>query len=139
MTNLQAAIGVAPLERLDEFILRKRDMGKLYTELLQHLPELQLPLPETHYAMNIYWVYGVVLRDSFRLDAEQLMGVLARQKIGTRPFFWPMYEQPVFQRMGFFRNENYPVAERHARRGYYLAQWSGSESRPNLSCGEFFG
>ena len=63
MTNLQAAIGMAQLMRLDEFVARKRRMGKRYTNLLADLASLQLPLAATSYAENIYWVYGVVLRD----------------------------------------------------------------------------
>ena len=41
-------------------------------------------------------------------------------KIGTRPFFWPMHEQPVFRKMGLFKGAACPVAERLARRGFYL-------------------
>jgi len=45
---------------------------------------------------------------------------LAGEKIGTRPFFWPMHEQPVFTKMGLFKNEHHPVAENIARRGFYI-------------------
>lgn len=119
-TNLQAAIGLAQLERLDEFILRKRKMGQLYTELLADVPCLDLPIVKTDYAENIYWVYGVVLRDDVPFDAEIAMKKLREYKIGTRPFFWPMHEQPVFRKMGLFAEESCPVAERIARRGFYL-------------------
>ena len=119
-TNLQAAVGLAQLEKLDEHIKRKRMMGKLYTELLSGIPELQLPLPKTDYAENIYWVYGIVLKDQVPFDAEEAMRRLKDKGIGTRPFFWPMHEQPVFTKMGLFENESYPVAERMARRGFYL-------------------
>lgn len=120
MSNLQAALGVAQLERLEAIIERKRQIGRLYTELLRPIPGLQLPLPATDYADNIYWVYGVVLADDLALDAADLMQRLAVSGIGTRPFFWPMHEQPVFQRQGLFQGESYPVAERLARRGFYL-------------------
>jgi len=120
MTNLQAALGLAQLERLEEFVARKRVMGKLYTELLSEIPCLELPLPRTDYAENIYWVYGVVLKETVPFDADEMMNRLKKQKIGTRPFFWPMHQQPVFQKMGLFQNEQYPVAERLARRGFYL-------------------
>lgn len=120
MSNLQAAVGVAQLERLDEFVARKRRMGRRYTELLANVPGLQLPLPATDYAENIYWVYGVVLDDALPFDAEEAMARLRRAGVGTRPFFWPMHEQPVFRRMGLFANERHPVAERLARRGFYL-------------------
>jgi perosamine synthetase len=46
--------------------------------------------------------------------------LLQEKGIGTRPFFWPMHEQPVFLKKGMFRDESYPVAERLARRGFYL-------------------
>lgn len=120
MTNLQAALGVSQLERLDEFVVRKRNMGKRYTELLADIPGLQLPLDKTDYAENIYWVYGILLNDEVPFDAEEAMHRLANHNIGTRPFFWPMHEQPVFQKMGLFNKEMYPVAERLARRGFYI-------------------
>ena len=120
MTNLQAALGVAQLERLDEFIERKRRMGRLYTDLLSSVPGIQLPLPSTDYADNHYWVYGVVLDDDVPFDAIEAMRRLGQDGIGTRPFFWPMHEQPVFRTAGLFRGERHPVAERLARRGFYL-------------------
>lgn len=120
MTNLQAALGVAQLERIDEFIARKRRMGILYTELLKDVPGIELPLAKTDFAQNIYWVFGIVLKDEVPFDAETMANKLAAYKIGTRPFFWPMHEQPVFQRMGLFNGERYPVAEKLARRGLYI-------------------
>lgn len=120
MTNLQAAVGLAQLERLDEFVARKRRMGARYTKLLASVPGLQLPLPATDYADNIYWVYGLVLDESLPLDAEDAMHLLLKAGVGTRPFFWPMHEQPVFQNRGWFAGERYPVAERLARRGFYI-------------------
>jgi perosamine synthetase len=120
MTNMQAALGVAQLERLAEFVTRKRAMGRLYTELLAGIPGVQLPLGRTAYAESIYWVYGLLLKDEVPFDAEEAMRRLGELKVGTRPFFWPMHEQPVFARMGLFSGERYPTAERLARRGFYI-------------------
>lgn len=120
MTNLQAALGLAQLERLDEFAERKRRMGARYTERLAGTPGLQLPMAQGEGADNIYWVYGLVLDDAVPADAKQLMKLLGQRGIGTRPFFWPMHEQPVFQKMGLFQGERHPVAERLARRGFYI-------------------
>lgn len=120
MTNLQAALGVAQLERLDEFIDRKRHMGNKYNQLLADVPGIQKPIPQTDYAENIYWVYGLVLTDEVPFDAQEAGLRLSHRKIGTRPFFWCMHEQPVFQKMRLFEGESYPVAERLARRGFYL-------------------
>jgi perosamine synthetase len=120
MTNLQAALGVAQLERLDSFVLKKRRMGARYTELLQGTPGLQLPLAKTAFADNIYWVYPLVLDDGLAVDAKGMMKRLADRGVGTRPFFWPMHEQPVLRKMGLFAGESHPVAERIARRGFYI-------------------
>lgn len=120
MTNLQAALGVAQLERLDEFVERKRIMGRRYTELLRDIEGIQLPLAKTEYAENIYWVYGIVLDDSTTFDAKEAMDRLAKKGVGTRPFFWPIHEQPVFLKMGLYKGEKYPVSERLARMGFYI-------------------
>jgi perosamine synthetase len=110
MTNLQAAVGVAQLERLDEFVARKRRMGARYTELLSGVAGLQLPLQSTAYADNIYWVYGMVLDDDVPHDADSMMQTLARHGVGSRPFFCPMHLQPILRRLGLFEGERYPVA-----------------------------
>jgi perosamine synthetase len=120
LSNLQAAVGVAQLERLDEFVARKRWMGGAYLERLADIRGLHLPLVRTPYAENIFWVFGLVLEDGVPFDAAQAMGRLAARGIGTRPFFWPMHEQPVFRRMGLFADEAHPNAARLSRRGFYL-------------------
>jgi perosamine synthetase len=120
MSNLQAAVGVAQLERLDEFVAKKRQIGRRYCENLQGIEGIELPLSSTDAARNIYWVFGIVLDESIPFDAAEAMRGLAKQGIGTRPFFWPMHEQPVFRRMGLFEGVHCPVAERLARRGFYL-------------------
>jgi perosamine synthetase len=120
LSNLQAAVGVAQLERLDEFVTRKRSMGQAYLEQLADIHGLQLPLPRTPYAENIFWVFGVVLDDCVPFDAAEAMRKLAARGIGTRPFFWPMHEQPVFHKMGLFADVAQANSERLARRGFYL-------------------
>ncbi len=120
LTNLQAALGLAQLERLDEFVERKRQMGHYYTELLQGVSGLQLPLAHTSFADNIYWVFGLVLEDEIPFDAAEAMRRLAAKGVGTRPFFWGMHEQPVFLKMGLFTDESYPICEKLARRGFYI-------------------
>jgi perosamine synthetase len=120
MTNLQAAVGVAQLERLDDFIARKRAMGARYREGLSSLERIQLPPTQAWGSPNHYWVFGLVLSDEVQFDAYEAMQRLAAAGVGCRPFFWPMHEQPVFRRMGLFAGESCPVAERIARRGFYL-------------------
>jgi perosamine synthetase len=71
MTNLQAAVGLAQLERLPEFVERKRCMGKRYTELLAGCEGVQFMPARTEFADDIYWVYGVVRRCGFMFDSSK--------------------------------------------------------------------
>ena len=119
-TNLQAAVGLAQLERLEEFVERKREMGRYYTEHLQGIEGLRLPVAGTEYANNIYWVYGLVLDQSIQADNRMVQSLLAEKGIGSRTFFWCMHEQPVYRNIGLFRNERYPDAEDLARKGFYI-------------------
>ena len=119
MTNLQAAIGLGQLERLQEIIDKKRWMGKAYTERLRGIQCLQLPV-EQSWAKSVYWMYGIVLDESTGFDAVQFALKLKEKGVETRPFFLGMHEQPIFQKMGLFHNEKYPVTERIARQGLYL-------------------
>src|SRR5262249_31787375 len=98
----------------------KRMIGAWYDEMLSEVAGLARLPARTTYAENIHWVYGVVLEDSVPFDAEGAMARLAAKGIETRAFFWPMHEQPVLRRMGLFDGVSCPVAERIARRGFYL-------------------
>ncbi|MDQ7834336.1 MAG: DegT/DnrJ/EryC1/StrS family aminotransferase [Humidesulfovibrio sp.] len=120
MTNLQAAVGLAQLERREEFLAQKRAVGARYQELLAGLPGVRLPVAKTDTAENAYWVFGLVLEPEHPLDAPAAMAGLAERGIGTRPFFFPMHEQPVLRRLGLFAGQNLPVAEMLARRGFYI-------------------
>jgi len=129
MTNLQAALGLAQLEQIDNFVEKKKVMGAVYQKELSHLKTkgYLLPLEKTDYSENIYWVFGLVAPEQDQ--KEKMVLHLTENKIGTRPFFWCMHEQPVFQKMGLFRNEKYPVAEKLARNGFYLPSGLGLQSQ----------
>jgi perosamine synthetase len=119
LTNLQAALGVAQLERMDEIVARKRWMGQAYTERLKNVAGISLPVEEP-WAKQVYWMYGLVLDDAVKMDAVEFAKRLMTEGVQTRPFFLGMHEQPVFHDRGLFAGERYPVTERLARRGLYL-------------------
>ena len=68
--QLQAAVGVAQLERIADALSKKRALGRWYHEHLEGHPLLQLPLERTEYAENIYWVYGIVLDERVSFNAS---------------------------------------------------------------------
>ena len=119
MTNLQAAVGLGQLQRIETALQHKRWMGAAYTERLRDIPGLQLPVEEP-WARNVYWMYGIVLDESTNMDASAFAKRLSEEGIMTRPFFLGMHEQPALQQLGLFAGEHYPVAERIARQGLYL-------------------
>lgn len=119
LTNIQAAIGLAQLQRMDQIIAQKRWMGQAYTERLSDIPVIQLPIEEP-WAKQVYWMYGLVLDESTGMDATEFAARLLKLGVQTRPFFLGMHQQPVFWNMGLFVGERYPVTERIARQGLYL-------------------
>jgi perosamine synthetase len=119
LTNMQAALGVAQIERLEKILERKRWLGRAYTERLAGIPGLKLPV-ERPWARNIWWMYGVELEVSVPFDAVEFARRLKALDVDTRPFFLGMHEQPIFRRMGLFQSLRLPVTERIARRGLYL-------------------
>ena len=119
-TNLQAAVGLAQLERLDEFVDKKREIGKSYTEYLEGIEGIKLPIAELKYAENIFWLYCLVLDKDIEADNKVVQQLLKERGIGSRTFFWCMHEQPVYENSGLFMNESYPNAEYLARKGFYI-------------------
>jgi len=118
-TNLQAAIGLAQLERIEQIVAKKQWIGREYAKRLQGIGRLHLPV-EQPWARSVYWMYGVVLSEDTKMDAAEFSKRLSDRGIETRPFFLGMHEQPVFQRRGLFQGEQYPVSERLSRKGLYL-------------------
>ena len=120
-----AALGCAQLASLEKSIARKREIGRLYPRLLKGVKGLLLPPDALGDERNIYWVYGIVLDKSVGVEAEFVQKKLGEKKIGTRPFFWCMHEQPVLLAMGHCKNVSCPVGENLARRGFYVPSGLG--------------
>jgi perosamine synthetase len=122
LTNVQAAIGLAQTEQVEQKVSKKRWIGATYNELLADWPHLTLPVEET-WAKNVYWMYGVVINDSFGLTKEELMVKLHEKGVDTRAFFCPMSIQPVFKgadpRYPDIQGD-YPVSVDLWNRGLYL-------------------
>jgi len=117
---MQAALGVAQLERIDQIVEKKRWIGSVYNELLQDADMINLPIKATNYCANIYWVYAITLRDDYPKTAKEVMQELGKCNIGTRPFFYPMHQQPVFNNMGLFLDDSLPTSERLYKKGFYI-------------------
>lgn len=119
LTNMQAAIGVSQIERIEEIVERKIEIGRYYQEQLSQIEGIQLQKQES-WAKGVFWINGLVLDDSLNCTAEKFCDELRKLGVDTRPFFLGMHEQPVFASKGLFIGEKYPVSERIAKQGFYL-------------------
>jgi len=119
MTNLQAAVGVAQMETINELIGRKISQGKEYRKRLRGISDIRLQTVK-EWARHAYWVNGFVLEDSVPMDAIEIARRFRDKGVQTRPFFWPMHEQAIFEKMELFKDEHHPITENLARRGLYL-------------------
>jgi len=111
MTNLQAALGVAQLRKIDLLINKKRHIATSYKKLLQNLPAVT-PAPEMPWAKNVYWLYSVLLKKGLR---DKIMKHLEGEGIETRPFFHPIHILPPYR-----RNLALPVAQNLSSKGLNL-------------------
>lgn len=119
MTNLQAALGLAQLERLDETLERKKKVAQRYRSSLDSLT-IRMQPAATEYAENIYWVFALLLDSGLGINARDIIDRLLKCKIGTRPFFWPLHQQPVFHSLGILNQGRFPVSEHLATHGFYI-------------------
>jgi len=120
MTNMQAAIGLAQLERIDEYVEARRRNAKLYNNLLKDIEGITLP-PEKEWAKNVYWMYSILVdKEKFGISRDELMKKLEEKGIETRPFFIPMHQQPIFNKMELFRGEKYHIAKKLSQEGINL-------------------
>jgi len=97
MTNLQAALGVAQMERLNEFVEAKRNLAAFYNSVLSDISMLTAPA-EKQWAKNSYWLYTFLVSEMSHLDHEEIMRLLALEGIETRPVFFPMHVMPPYSR-----------------------------------------
>lgn len=119
LTNMQAAIGVNQVKRIEAIVERKRAIAAAYTARLGDLSGVQLPMEE-NWGRSVFWVYPLLLAEDHPLDAVSFAAALKAEGVETRPFFLGMHEQPVLHDMGLFAGESYPVTERIARKGLYI-------------------
>jgi perosamine synthetase len=124
LTNLQAALGAAQIERMEAIVRRKREIGHFYLANLRGLRGLQLPV-EGSWARSVYWMFGIVLDDDLDIDGEGMAARLRELGVETRPFFLGLHEQPALKERGLFAGHSFPVSERIARRGLYLPSGLG--------------
>ena len=120
MTNIQAAIGLAQLEKIDQYVEKRRLNARMYNDrLLFECKEVTTPI-QMPYARNSFWMYAILLES--REQRDGLMRHLAQKEIGSRTFFIPLHQQPVLKQ---YAEGSFPVADDVSARGMYLPSGTG--------------
>ncbi len=124
MPNVLAAIGLAQLERADEYLAMRRANAARYDALLAGQRGISTP-PNEPWTTNSFWMYGVLIGDDFGISRDEVMKSLKAAGIETRSFFVSMHRQPALAKYGCDVSGEYPVTDDLARRGLYLPSSSG--------------
>lgn len=119
MTNIQAALGCAQLERIDEIIAGKRRVAAYYAEHLRRHDTLVLPI-EMPNVRNVYWMYHLALTGKFANRRDEVMSRLRAAGIETREGFIPYNMQEIFIARGWTKPSDCPKACDVALRSFYL-------------------
>ena len=126
LTNIQAAIGCGQLKNISWIIKRKKEIGKRYHALLKNNDKIIIQPTKNSFSENIFWVFGVVIKQKTKIKRDIVMKKLMEKKIQTRTFFYPMHKQKIFKKMNLFANkEKYPHAEYLSLNGFYLPSGLG--------------
>jgi perosamine synthetase len=108
---------------------KKREVGNKYFKKLNNLKNILLQKKITKYAKNIYWVFGLVLKNTSKYSRDEIMRKLLKMKIETRPFFLPMHKQTIFKKMNLFKNIKLPNAEFISKNGFYIPSGIGIKDK----------
>lgn len=117
MTNIEAALGLAQLEKVSWHIQRRREVARLYQKHLNGVKDINFQ-PEMPWASNVYWMTSLIVNDDAQISRDALREELARCGIETRPFFYPIHTLPMYRSISNL--SAFPVAESLSQRGINL-------------------
>lgn len=120
MTNLQAALGVAQMERIEGIIAKKIKIAKMYELGFHNLKGVSLP-PNLNWADNVFWLYTILIEEgAFGMSREEVMTHMKSAGVDTRPVFSPLHKQPIYD-----TGQKLPVAELLGKQGLSLPSLPG--------------
>lgn len=119
LANLQAAIGVGQLEKIEKIIKLKRFMGEYYLNSLKDIEDIILPY-EAPYAFSVFWMFHVVLKGKLSGKRNEFIKLLKERGVETREDFVPYHEQRLFIEKGYVTGDECPLASKYAKDGLYL-------------------
>ena len=126
MTNLQAAMGYGQLKNISWIIKRKREIGRRYISILKSSNKIYIQPYKLNYATNIFWVFGILLKNNTKISRDAVVKKLLHKNIQTRFFFYPMHKQKIFKKKKLFsKKEKFSNADFISKNGFYLPSGLG--------------
>jgi len=126
MTNLQAAMGYGQLKNISWIIKRKREIGRRYISILKNSDKFYIQPYKLNYATNIFWVFGILLKNNIKISRDEVIKKLLNKNIQTRFFFYPMHKQKIFIKNKLFsKKEKFTNADFLSKNGFYLPSGLG--------------
>ena len=119
-TNMQAALGLNQLKRLDKIIRTKRIIGTKYYNLLKNNKYITIQPPILNKESNIYWIFGILIKKNSKFKKEAVIKKLLNKRIQCRDFFWPMHKQKIFKNVIQSKNKKFPIADLLSKNGFYI-------------------
>ena len=121
MTNIQAALGISQLKRINQIVKKKMSIGNQYYQKLKNNKNIYFPAPKNKFSDNIYWVIGILIKNTkLNINAKKLAKILSDLNIMTRPFFWPMSGQKILKKYNVRVNDKFPNSNYICKYGLYL-------------------
>lgn len=121
MTNVQAALGLAQLEKINWHMRMRRKVAELYYNNLKPLSQLiELPI-EKEWARHSFWMFSILLKNSVKISRDRFMQLLLMDGIETRPVFYPVTDMPPYKNI----TEKFPIAKKIAARGINIPTHAG--------------
>ena len=127
-TNLQAAMGISQLKRINLIIKKKREIGKLYFRKISKNKNLYIQSPKYKNLNNIYWVVGILIKNK-KMTANKLRKKLKKYGIDSRSFFWPMNQQTILKKMKYKFKGTFKNSEFLSKYGLYLPSGLGTTKK----------
>lgn len=116
MPNILAAMGVAQLERIQEYVEAKRAHAELYNELLSGGKGITIQV-EKEYAKNCFWLNSILIEDDYGMTRDEVIKKLKENGIQSRPFFQPVHTMPPYKQ---YKHGNMSVTNEISEKGINL-------------------
>jgi perosamine synthetase len=124
LTNMQAALGLSQLDRINSIVKKKISIGRSYYSYLKNNKNVYIQKPSLNNIKNVYWVVGVLIKNK-KILATKIRSKLKKLGIETRAFFWPMHKQQILKKMGIKFRYKFSNSEYLSKFGFYLPSGLG--------------